>query len=48
MREDVTNVCAEEIDAKVQHFEEDVFEPMNGTNDARERYGILNYIGQNQ
>lgn len=48
VHEDMTNVCAEEIDPKVQHFEEDLFEPMNGTNDAGERYGVMDYIGQNQ
>jgi len=48
MYKDVTNVCAEEIEPKLQHFEEDVFDPVNGTNNARERYGILNYVGQNQ
>lgn len=37
----VMNVFVEEIEHKVQHFEEDVFEPLKGTDDAGVRYGEI-------
>lgn len=48
VRENLTKVSTDEIEAKMQHLEEDRFDSMTGTGDTGKRYGVSNYVGQNQ